>query len=320
MGLPTKHVLALAGGVGGAKLVLGMSRLLTPEQLTIVVNTGDDEHFHGLHVSPDLDTVAYALAGIADPAQGWGLTGDTFRTLTALKRLGSSETWFLLGDVDLATHIRRTQMLRDGLSLSQATSALSAAMGVRHPIVPMTDDRVRTIAVTEEGELPFQDYFVRRRCEPPIRGVRFDGAADARPATRFAHALASASAIIFCPSNPVVSIAPILAIPGVRDSIASFQGPRIAVSPIVGGQAVKGPAAKMMAELGEEVSPVGVARRLSGLCGIVIMDHTDQALRSEIEGLGMQSVVTNTVMQTDEDKVELARHVLTLTEGPLATA
>ena len=320
MGLPTKHVLALAGGVGGAKLVLGMSRLLAPEQLTVVVNTGDDEHFHGLHVSPDLDTVAYALAGIADPVQGWGLRGETFRTLAALERLGSSETWFLLGDVDLATHLRRTQMLREGLSLSQATSELSAAMGIRHSIVPMTDDRVRTVVVTEEGELPFQDYFVRRRCEPPIRGIRFDGAADARPTTRFAHALASASAIIFCPSNPVVSIAPILAIPGVRDSIASFHGPRIAVSPIVGGQAVKGPAAKMMAELGEEVSPVGVARRLSGLCGIFVMDRTDQALKPEIDSLGMHGVVASTMMRTDEDKVELAGQILALAEEPFATA
>ncbi|MGB7220179.1 MAG: 2-phospho-L-lactate transferase [Vicinamibacterales bacterium] len=308
------HVLAMAGGVGGAKLALGLSRRLTPAELTIVVNTGDDETFHGLHVSPDLDTVMYTLAGMANPETGWGIAGETFRTLGALEQLGA-DTWFRLGDLDLATHVRRTERLRGGATLSQATRELASALGIRHPLVPMSDDRVRTMAVTGQGDLAFQEYFVHRRCEPCIMGVRFDGAAAAQPSPGFQAALATATAIVYCPSNPLVSIGPVLALAGVRDAITAFAGPRIAVSPIVGGQALRGPAAKMMAELHEEVSCVGVARRYLGACDTVVIDTVDGAHAPAIEGMGLRASVANTIMNTDRDKEALARHIINLIEG-----
>ncbi|MBM3939988.1 MAG: 2-phospho-L-lactate transferase [SAR202 cluster bacterium] len=310
----TTHVLAIAGGVGGAKLALGLTRVLAPDQLTIAVNTGDDETFHGLHVSPDLDTVMYTLAGMSNPETGWGIAGETFRALGALQRLGAN-TWFRLGDLDLATHIRRTQLLRDGLTLSQATRELTSALGIRHPIVPMSDDVLRTVAVTDDGELAFQEYFVHRHCEPRIAGIRFEGAATARPSPGLWAALASATAIVYCPSNPLVSIGPVLALAGVRDAIAAFAGPKIAVSPIVGGQAVKGPAAKMMAELGEEVSCVGVARRYAGVCDAIFIDTVDAANAGAIEGMGMRAYVTDTVMHTDDDKEALARQIVGIVEA-----
>ena len=308
------HILALAGGVGGAKLALGLSRVLPPGALTIIVNTGDDETFHGLHVSPDLDTVMYTLAGLANPDTGWGLAGETFRTLEALERYGVP-AWFRLGDADLATHIRRTELLRQGWSLSDVAGELCARLGIRHPVVPMSDDPVRTVVLTAEGELPFQEYFVKRRCEPRITGVRFNGAESAGIAPAFASASAEAKAIVFCPSNPLVSIGPILAVPGAREAVASFKGPRIAISPIVGGEAVKGPAAKMMAELGEEVSCVGVARYYRGICDVMVIDEVDREQSRAVEALGIQAVVTNTVMRTDDDKTALAREVVGLVEG-----
>ena len=308
------RILAIAGGVGGAKLAVGLSRVLAPDELTIVVNTGDDETFHGLHVSPDLDSVIYALAGMTNPETGWGIAGDTFQTLEGLERLGA-ETWFRLGDLDLATHIRRTELLRAGRSLSEATLELASRLGIAHLVAPMSDDPVRTIALTEEGDLAFQEYFVKRRCEPRITGVRFDGAPTARPSPAFAEALAGADAIVFCPSNPVVSIGPVLAVSGVREAVESFRGPRIAVSPIVGGQALRGPAAKMMRELGEEVSCVGVARRYLGICDALVIDTTDAAEAPSIEELGMRAVVAPTVMQTGRDKETLARALVRLVES-----
>ena len=206
------NILAIAGGVGGAKLALGLTRVLAPDELTVVVNTGDDETFHGLHVSPDLDTVMYALAGMTNTDTGWGIRGDTFRTLEALGRLGA-ETWFALGDIDLATHVRRTELLRAGRSLSEVTSELTAHLGIAHRVAPMSDDPVRTVALTDDGELAFQDYFVRRGCEPRITGVRFDGAESARPSPAFAEALESADAVVYCPSNPIVSIGPVPSAP-----------------------------------------------------------------------------------------------------------
>lgn len=307
------HVLAIAGGVGGAKLALGLSRLLTASQLTIVVNTGDDETFHGLHVSPDLDTVMYTLAGMANPETGWGIAGESFRTLGALERLGA-DTWFRLGDLDFATHVRRTEMLKSGLTLSQATRVLSSALDIRHHIVPMSDDRLRTIAVTQQGDLAFQEYFVRRHCEPRITGVCFAGTATAQPSPDFRVALATSTAIVYCPSNPLVSIGPVLALRGVRDAIQSFAGPKIAVSPIVGGQALRGPAAKMMAELNEEVSCVGVARRYVGTCDAMVIDTVDGIHAPAIEALGMRASVTNTIMNTGTDKETLARHIVDLIE------
>ncbi|MCH7607492.1 MAG: 2-phospho-L-lactate transferase [Chloroflexi bacterium] len=308
------NILAIAGGVGGAKLALGLSRVLAPGELTVVVNTGDDETFHGLAVSPDLDTVMYALAGMTNTETGWGIRGDTFRTLDALGRLGA-ETWFRLGDADLATHVRRTELLRAGRTLSEVTRELTAHLGIEQTVVPMSDDPVRTVALTEEGELAFQEYFVRRGCEPRITGVRFDGARSARPSPAFAEALESADAIVFCPSNPIVSIGPVLAVPGVREAIGRFGGPRIAVSPIVGGKALRGPAAKMMAELGDEVSCAGVARRYAGVCDALVIDTVDAAEAPAIEALGIRALVTSTVMETDDDKTALAREVVGFVEA-----
>jgi LPPG:FO 2-phospho-L-lactate transferase len=303
------HVLAIAGGVGGAKLASGLTRVLSPDQLTIVVNTGDDELFHGLHVSPDLDTVMYTLAGISNPETGWGLAGETFRTIGALERLGA-DSWFRLGDVDFATHIRRTHLLQNGRSLSDVTTELASALGIRHRIVPMTDDRLRTIVDTPEGPLAFQEYFVRRRCAPTLTGVRFDGADTAAPSPGFSAALDGATAIVYCPSNPLVSVGPVLAVKDVRDKISTFGGPRVAVSPIVGGQALKGPAAKMMAELGDEVSCVGVARRYAGLCDALVIDTVDTTHAPAIQALGMHAILTSTVMRSDQDKEALARQIV----------
>ena len=309
-----QRVLALAGGVGGAKLALGLARLLSPQELTIVVNTGDDETFHGLHVSPDLDTVMYTLAGPANPETGWGVAGDTFNTLTQLARYGAS-TWFSLGDKDMATHIRRTQLLNQGYTLSQVTQELCRALGVEHPVVPMSDQPLRTRALTDEGELALQAYFVQRKCEPRLHAIRFEGTENAHMSPQFREALQSSGILIFCPSNPLISIDPILAVPGAREAIGDFPGARVAVSPIVGGEALRGPAAKMLQELGEEVSCVGVARRYAGLCDIFIIDTVDGYHAPQIEALGMQVAVANTVMHTEEEKVHLARAVLELDEA-----
>jgi LPPG:FO 2-phospho-L-lactate transferase len=302
-------VLALAGGVGGAKLAAGLSRVLAPDELTIAVNTGDDETFHGLHVSPDLDTVMYVLAGLQNRGTGWGIAGDSFEALAALERLGA-ESWFRLGDRDLATHIRRTEWLRSGWTLSAVTAELCRHLGVKHRLAPMCDQAVRTIAITDEGELAFQDYFVRRRCEPRLIGTRFTGIEDAVPADAFASALAAARTIVFCPSNPFVSIAPILAIPGVRAAVESSQGLRIAVSPIIGGEAVKGPAAKMCAELGEQPSALSVARRYRGLCDLFVLDEADRALTAAVAALGMKALVTDTIMTDATAETALAETIL----------
>ena len=303
--------LALAGGVGGAKLALGLSKTLPPSQLTIVVNTGDDEVFHGLHVSPDVDTVMYTLAGLSNPETGWGITGETFQALGRLKEYGA-DAWFNLGDKDLATHIRRTDLLRQGCSLSEVTQSLRSALGVEHPIVPMSDDPVRTMLSTDIGELAMQTWFVKHRCEPAVSEIRFAGAEHAQPAPEFERALSESDALVFCPSNPFVSVAPILAVPGVRDAIEGFNGLRLAVSPIVGGQAIKGPAAKMMGELGIESSCVGVAMQYQGLCDVFVLDDVDGDRARDIEELGMRAAVTNTMMITDADKVRLAEYICEL--------
>jgi LPPG:FO 2-phospho-L-lactate transferase len=307
-------VLALAGGVGGAKLALGLARILPADQLAVVVNTGDDECFHGLHVSPDLDTVMYTLAGLANPETGWGLAGDTFNSLPMLRRLGA-DVWFNLGDQDLATHVRRTQLLKEGETLSQVTAALSRALGVGPQIVPMSDDPVRTVISTEQGHLPMQDYFVRRRAEPVATGIAYTGASTAKPAAGFLDAINRASLMVLCPSNPFLSLGPILALPGVRRYLETFKGPRAAVSPIVAGAALRGPAAKIMAELGEDASCLGVARQYAGLCDYFLIDHQDAAMVPAIEDLGMKAVVTSIIMTTDDDKKALAQEILDLTGG-----
>ena len=313
--MKSRPVLALAGGVGGAKLALGLSRILSSQQLTIVVNTGDDETFHGLHVSPDLDTVMYTLSGLANPETGWGLEGDTFAANSMLKRYGVP-AWFNLGDKDIGTHLRRTELLNAGWTLSQVTAELCFRLGVRHPVVPMSDGRAATIVNTDRGSLPFQDYFVRLRCEPVAYDIEFRGAPPPSPA--FIEALEGAGAIIYCPSNPFLSIAPILSLPGVRERIASFRGPRIAVSPIVGGEALRGPAAKLMGELGFDVSCAGVASWYRGICDTLVMDRADEGQTDAVAAFGLRAEVASTVMVTDDDKTALARSVLELAEGASA--
>ncbi len=305
-------VLALAGGVGGAKLALGLTRLLSPEQLTIVVNTGDDETFHGLHISPDLDTMLYTLSGVSNPETGWGLAGESFNALEMLARYGA-ETWFNLGDRDLATHIRRTQLLREGATLSQVTTELCQRLGVAHSIAPMSDHPVRTCLATDAGDLSMQEYFVRYRSEPTVRLIAYRGWEDAVPSAGFERALDEASLLVLCPSNPHLSTGPILALPSVRDRLASRENClRVAVSPIVGGEAVRGPAAKIMRELGHDATCLGVARMYADICDIMVIDEQDADLAPAIDELGLKAVVAPTIMITEADKVALARLILEL--------
>ena len=307
-------ILAFAGGVGGAKLALGLSRVLPPERLVICVNTGDDDLFHGLHVSPDLDTMMYTLAGLSDPQSGWGLQSDTFTALNMLKQYGA-ETWFNLGDRDFATHIRRTQLLGQGATLSQVTQELCQRLGVKHQVIPMSDDPVRTVIDTPNGDLTMQDYFVRQRAEPVGRSIRYDGAQAASPSPGLKSALYDAELILFCPSNPFLSVGPILALPGVLDKLKKSSARRVAVSPIVGGDAVKGPAGKIMSELGREVSCVEVAREYRDFCDILVIDHQDAHRSPEIEALGVKAMVDSIIMQTESEKVALARSVIALGNG-----
>ena len=304
-------ILALAGGVGGAKLALGLARVVSPENLVICVNTGDDENFHGLHVSPDLDTVMYTLAGLSDQHSGWGLAGDTFIALGMLKQYGA-ETWFNLGDRDLATHIRRTQLIRQGANLSQVTSELCGRLGVNQQVVPMSNEPVRTVLDTEVGELAMQTYFVKHLAEPRVSRVRYVGSESAQASPGLDAALDQAALIVFCPSNPFLSLGPIIAVPGVRAKLESASVPRVAVSPIVGGAAVSGPAGKIMSEMGHEVSSVGVARQYQGLCDVLFIDEQDAHLGPAIEELGVKPVVSSIIMNSDAERVRLAQAVVAM--------
>ena len=303
------EVLALAGGVGGAKLALGLARFLPPDKLAIVVNTGDDESFYGLHVSPDLDTVMYTLAGLSNTDTGWGLAGDTFQALDMLGRYGT-DTWFNLGDRDLATHIHRTELLRQGATLSEVTAELCSRVGIEHRIAPMSDQPVRTFLTTQSGDLAMQDYFVRQRSEPQVTGVKYVGSEAASPSPVLRSAMEQANLLVLCPSNPYLSVGPILAIPGVREGLESFGGFRVAVSPIVGGSALRGPAAKMMGELGDDASCAGVARQYMGITDAFLIDHQDSWLAPEIEGMGIQAVPASIIMETEADKVALAEIIM----------
>ena len=306
-------VLALAGGVGGAKLVLGLARCLPPGDLVICVNTGDDETFHGLHVSPDLDTMMYTLSGLSNQETGWGVAGDTFTALEMLGKFGV-DTWFNLGDRDFATHIRRSQLLTEGKTLSEVTSELNQSLGVFHSVVPMSNDPVKTVLSTDEGELPMQRYFVGRRAEPKVFEVRYVGVENATAAPGLLDSLAKCGMLVLCPSNPYLSLGPILALPGVRRLMRDFSGKKVCVSPIVGRDAVNGPAGKIMAELGKQVSCVEVAREYRDICDVFVMDNEDQDLVSEIEEMGLTPLVTSTIMETEEDKIALAREILALAD------
>ena len=307
-------VLALAGGIGGAKLAAGLQDALPPGDVTVVVNTADDFDLWGLRICPDLDTVMYTLAAVANPVTGWGVEDETFAALGMLARYGE-ETWFKLGDRDLATHVLRTARLRAGETLTGITAELSAALGVRSSILPMCDEPVATVLETPDGPLEFQEYFVRRGQRDEVSGVRLRGIEDARPTDAVLAALAGADVVIFCPSNPLVSIGPVLAVPGMRKALLSSSAPKIAVSPIVGGRALKGPADRMLGSLGHEVSATGVARIYEGLVDGMVIDGVDEGERADIENLEMRVLATDAVMRDADDRARLAREVLEFGAG-----
>ncbi len=300
-------VVALCGGVGGAKLAYGLSRLLAPEELCIIVNTGDDFEHLGLHISPDIDTVTYTLADIAHEGQGWGRADEQWTVMQELEHLGG-ENWFKLGDRDIALHLLRTQMLRDGASLTETTAQLAARFGLRHAILPMSDDPVRTAVETDEGELAFQDYFVKRRCEPKVHALRYVGADNAQVPLEVARALDTDNlrGVIVCPSNPYLSIAPILAVADLRARLRALSAPVLAVSPIVAGLALKGPAAKMMHELGATDGALGIARLYADFIDALLLDAQDGALAGERIDADPRLLFGNIVMPTRDARIELA--------------
>jgi LPPG:FO 2-phospho-L-lactate transferase len=274
----------------------------------VIANVADDLELHGLHVSPDIDAILYNLAGLIDAERGWGLRGDTFTALEMLGRLGAP-TWFRLGDGDLATHVERTRRLRSGESLTDATAAMATALGLAVRVLPATDDRLRTIVETDDGPIDFQTYFVARRQEPDVRGLRFDGSYAARPTQAVSDAIREAELIVIGPSNPLVSIGPILAIPGIREAIAESPAPVVAVSPIVAGRALKGPADKMLVSLGHESSALGVAKLYRGIADRFVLDEADAGQAAAVEELGLDADVLPTVMRTDADRAALARRL-----------
>jgi len=302
-------IVALAGGVGGAKLAHGLYASLDPGALTIVVNTADDFDLYGLRIMPDADTLLYTLAGVANPDTGWGVAGDTFESLAMLKRYGE-DTWFWLGDRDLATHILRTQHLREGWTPTRVLASFAQALGVQATLLPMCDEQVATYVRTPEGELAFQDYFVRRHHADTVLSVRFAGIEQAVVPEAVTTSLREAEAIVFCPSNPVVSIGPILGVPGMRERIRAASAPKVAVSPIVGGHALRGPADRMLGSLDVEVSPFGVASLYQELLDGIVIDRSDEQTRERIEALGMRVLVTDAVMRDEADRRRLASEVL----------
>jgi LPPG:FO 2-phospho-L-lactate transferase len=310
-------VCAFAGGVGGAKLASGLQDVLAPGDLSVVVNTADDFDLWGLHVCPDLDTVMYTLAGISNPETGWGIAGESFATLNMLERYGE-EAWFKLGDRDLATHVLRTHRMHLGMKLTEVTAGLSGALGVESAVLPMSDDPVSTVLETPEGRLEFQEYFVRRGQRDEVLAIELRGVNKARPTEGVLAAISCADAIVLCPSNPLVSVGPILAVPGMMEALASSSAPKVAVSPIVGGRALKGPADKMLASLGHEVSATGVARMYAGLVDGMVVDRTDERERAGIEAIGMRVLATESVMRDADDRARLASETLEFGAGMVA--
>ncbi len=302
-------VTVLCGGVGAARFLRGLVRVVDPATVTAIVNVADDTELHGLHISPDIDTVVYTLADAIDPDRGWGLEGETWQAMHLLERYGNP-TWFNLGDRDLATHIVRTERLRAGASLSSVTAGLAGAWELETRILPVTDDPVRTVVTTDEGDLAFQEYFVGRQHSVPVQAVRFDGAATAKPAPGVLDAIHDADRVVIAPSNPIVSIGPVLAVPGVREAIAARRDDVVAISPIVGGKALKGPADRMLTELGHESSVVGIARLYAGIAGTLVIDDADAARRAEVAAVAVDCVVTDTIMSDAGRASALARVVL----------
>lgn len=311
-------ITVLTGGSGGAKFVAGLAAIVPARELTLIVNTGDDLTWWGLRVSPDLDSITYALAGMLSRERGWGVEGDTFHCLEAMRRMGSP-AWFQVGDRDLATHLRRTELLSAGKTLREATAEIAGSLGVQARILPMSDDRVETRVMTVNGELSFQEYFVRERYQVAVRGVRFEGAEQARPAPAVLAAIAQAEAVILAPSNPVTSIGPILAVPGIRAALVQTQAPVAAISPIVGGAAVSGPAGELMKTQALPVSMAGVARCYADFLSLLIADQSDSLCGTPVEGIAVR--YTRTVMKSEADRAALARSVLGfLQERPLEAA
>ena len=301
----------LTGGTGGAKLVEGLAAEIDPAEMTIVCNTADDCVFHGLHVSPDVDTITYTLAGISDSAKGWGIKDETFAVLEQLRRLGEP-TWFKLGDKDLATHMLRSRLMHEGFRLAHITGELCDRLGVSAKVLPMSDDRVETRVRTPEGDISFQEYFVKERWSKPVVSVRFEGAEQSRPAPGVLEAIRQASAIVVCPSNPVTSIGPILAVPGIRAALTEIQTRVVAVSPIVGDSAISGPAHKLMVAAGFEPSAFGIAQAYADFLDILVIANEDEPLKSRVEKLGVKTVLTDILMSDHASKRRLARAVVAL--------
>jgi LPPG:FO 2-phospho-L-lactate transferase len=304
-------ITALAGGVGASKLLLGLYEVMDPGLLTIIVNTGDDIVLHGLKISPDLDIVTYTLAGVVDPSKGWGIRGETFHALKRLAGYGRAD-WFNLGDRDLATHIHRTAMLAEGKTLSQAADSIRIALRVKSRILPMSDDPVPTMIDSNEGPLHFQEYLVKRRTEPVVKGIRFVGVESAQPAPGVLEAIRAADRIIICPSNPLISIGPILTVPQIRDQLRAHKQTVFAVCPIVGGKSLKGPSDKMLAQLGHEPTALGVAKLYADFTGTFVIDPADRKQAAPIAALGMKVAILPTVMKTPAQKRKLASALLSL--------
>ena len=304
-------IVVLAGGVGAARFLQGLSRIRLQEEITVISNTGDDFEFYGLHISPDIDIVTYTLAGLADEEKGWGFRDDTFQCQEMLSKLGL-ETWFKLGDRDLATHIYRTNQLRAGLKLSQITSKLADSMGLRVKILPMTNDRVETRILTDQGNIHFEEYMVKRQMRDDVRSVVFSGIEEAKPGPGVIEAIQEAEAIVVAPSNPIVSIGPILAVEGVREELKSSKAKVVAVSPIVQGSPIKGPADKLMRSTGVEVSAFGVAQLYHDFLHGFVLDELDLEQKVRIEGMGLSVATTNTIMKTLKDKERLAETCLNI--------
>lgn len=301
----------LTGGTGGAKLVLGFHAETPPEDLVVVCNTADDSVIHGLHVSPDVDTIVYTLAGLIDPAKGWGVQDDTFTVLEQLQQLGN-ETWFRLGDRDIATHLTRTRLLSEGQPLSRVTAALCRALGVRSTVLPMADQRVETRLATPEGEVSFQEYFVKARWQPEVLSLRYQGIEESRPAPGMLEAISGAALVVVCPSNPATSIGPILAVPDVRQALRETPAKVVAVSPMVQGRSFSGPAHKLMATLGVEASVTGLAEAYRDFIDVLVIDTEDRNLLPAIEQLGIEARATSIRMDTLEDKKRLARELFAI--------
>jgi LPPG:FO 2-phospho-L-lactate transferase len=302
-------IVVFTGGTGGTKLVQGLQHIVPPEELTVIVNTGDDIEWWGLHVSPDVDSVLYGLAGLLSKERGWGVEDDSFRCLERMKQLGQA-SWFSLGDLDLATHLTRTMLLRAGKRLSEATAELAAKFGIRARVLPMSDDRVSTMLDTAKGTLTFQEYFVRERHQVEARAVRFEGAENARPAPGVIESIETAEAIVFAPSNPVTSIGPILAVPGVRQALRETKATVAAVSPIIGGEAVSGPAGVLMTMMGWPSTIAGVAKAYEDFLDVLVADRADEAQALTMSTTGLRVLSTNTIMRSIDDKRELAAFVL----------